>query len=440
MKTKNAMRWCLTGVGLVLALAVAGCSAPGGDGSNQAGEESDTAKAAAKSLGIDLAKCPTDVTKKLGSKVEVGGSYPISGPLAAIFAPGIAGITTGFETLNKSSGLGTSFDLLPKDDQLQPDKSRAAAQELIDKDKVDFMHYTLGTASVIAQLGLLGDQCVPLLPGNSGAPEANEPAKYPWAVMMAPSAELEVKIWVQDVQKSHPDGAKIALYSANSETGVGYVDAVKAAIQDTNLDLVTEQTIEAADQAPPSSQVTTMKASGANVLFVATVGAQCPSVMTEAANKGWKPDTYVTAICNPTGLFNLAGPAADGAKTTQFVKDPQSPQWANDPAVEQVRAAFGSKADEITSSTFGGWAGPEVFFAAAKAAAASDLGLSRLGMLHAMRHLDFQPDVFIPGIKVKLDGTEDIWAIETLDLQQYDASAQDFTSLGLVGLEGQLTK
>lgn len=439
MKTKNAKRWCVTG-GLVAALTFAACSPPGGDGSSYDAEDaSDAVKDAAKTLGIDLADCPTDVSKELGSQVEVGGSYPISGPLAAIFESGVAGITTGFKTLNESSGLASSFDLLAKDDQLQPDKSRAVAQELIDKDDVDLMHYTLGTASVVAQLELLDDQCVPLVPGNTGAPEANDPAKFPWAVMMAPSAELEARIWVQDVQKNYPDGAKVALYSANSETGAGYVDAVKAAIQGTNLDLVSEQTVEAADQAPPSSQVTTMKATGANVLFIATVGAQCPSAMTEAANKGWQPDTYVTAICNPTGLFNLAGPAADGAKTTQFVKDPQSPRWASDPAVKEILAAFESEAD-VTSSTLGGWSGPEVFFAALKAAADSDLGLSRLGILYAMRHLDYQPDVFIPGIKVKLDGTKDIWAIETLDLQQYDAAAEDFTSLGLVDLEGQLTK
>lgn len=426
------------------ALALSACGgAPGGDDGG-GGSGDDAATAAAEALGIDLADCPADVTDVLPGTANVGLTLPLTGGPATAFAVLGPGAEAALEEANDTAGFDTQFTLLQKDDQFLPDKTLAATQELIQKDKVVGMTGVTGTAGVMAIRDLLKQDCIPgiaLPAGGSGAADPD----YPEVVQGALPFSLDVRIWVESVNENYPDGAKIATFIGNTESGKDYTAQIDRWLEETDSksEIVDAETIEAADAASPASQVTTMRNSDADVLFAAPTGAQCISMMTEMANQGWKPDTYLTTNCAASAYFGAAGDAADGVYAVQAFKDINSPRFADDAGVAEVKAAlekYSPKADVTNTTTYSGYTYGEAFVEAAKIAAASDLGLSKLGLIVAGRSLDFHSPMMVDGVDFTVDGLTDMVPIESAELNQWSVAEGGFTQGKLYGFEGELTE
>ena len=366
----------------------------------------------------------------------------LTGGPAAFFAPVADGVAAISGAKNEEGLLDTTFEVITRDDQFTPNRALTETQGLLDEDGVELMTATVGTAQVLAVRDLLNSECVPLLPATAGGSETLNAASHPWVVNVSSPFTLDARIWVEDVTKNYPEGAKIALFTGNTESGKDYEREVKRWLKDTNHELVSEQTIEATDAAAPSSQVTTMRSSGADVLFAAPTGGQCSALLTEVANQGWEPDRYVTATCASGALFTSAGDSADGAMAAQYVKDPSLPRWADDPSVKAFEAALKKYSPDAEPSFIAavGYFYGEPFWEAAERASKSDLGLSRLGMLQAATTLDFEPTMAIPGVRIKLDGLKDTVAIESSELGRWDAAAGDFIPIKLYDFEGQFTR
>lgn len=61
-----------------------------------------------------------------------------------------------------------------------------------------------------------------------------------------------------DIAKTFPNGAKVALYYVNTDFGKVYADTLKEVATDNKLEIVDEQTIEAGNNDPPTSQLTSI--------------------------------------------------------------------------------------------------------------------------------------------------------------------------------------
>jgi ABC-type branched-subunit amino acid transport system substrate-binding protein len=83
-----------------------------------------------------------------------------------------------------------------------------------------------------------------------------------------------------------------------------------------------------------------LKGSKADVLVDITTPKFAAQAVRRVADLGWKPAHYlnnvgasVGAVLVPAGLDK-----AKGAHTTQFIKDPNDPQWANDAEMGRFKA------------------------------------------------------------------------------------------------------
>jgi len=113
------------------------------------------AQQAASSLGIDLSKCPTDITKPLSGTIHVGSTMALTGPVAPALLPVADGMRAAIADLNATSGLPVKFALTILDDQYLPSKASVNAQQLIQGNKVDFLNNPIGTSEV--QVGSRGN-------------------------------------------------------------------------------------------------------------------------------------------------------------------------------------------------------------------------------------------------------------------------------------------
>jgi branched-chain amino acid transport system substrate-binding protein len=441
----------LTVTALMMGVTViaAACSSPsnaGGSGnsapSTTSGGESAAQKAAGQ-LGIDLSKCPTDITKPLTGTIKVGTTLAQTGPIAAALAPVGVGEKVAIADLNATSGLPVKFSLTLLDDQFAPDKTLAAAQQLIQSDNVDLLDGVIGTANIAAIQPLTQQYCMPVIAGNASGATANQPSKYPFITTWSLPSYIDVKAWVQYVKQHFPAGAKVAVFTANTDTGQNYLNAIHALVKGTNITIVSSTTIDATDASAPASQVTSMKASGANVLFAApSPSGQCAGIVNQVAAQGWKPAAFMlTSQCSTLALMQPAVKAAQGVMCDLYINDPGAASAASDSGLQQIVSAVHKYApgQPLSGSTITGYSAIEALFKAAEQAAKSPLGLSRLGILYAATHLTYQSATMLPGVTYSLNYPNDEVAMEAAQLSTFNSASGQWQKLKVFNFNGQTT-
>lgn len=428
-------------VAATVTLAVSACSPPGGGGGG-GGTFSDEARSAAEDLGINLDDCPTNPTEEFGPEVVLGNTTALTGGPAAAFAPLRSGVSAAINQLNADGDVPTTFSIQVKDDQYMPDRALAGVQELVEKDGAQAITNVLGSGQVLAVRPYLNDNCIPLVTATGNSSDSSDTTNFPWVVNAILQNPLDVRVWVEDAQARFPDGGKVAVLVANTESGKDYEEQIDRFLEGTNLELVETQTVEAAEAGAPSSQITTLRSSGADILFVAPVATQCSTALMEIRNQGWDPEIYMTNSCVVRSFIGPAGDAATGVHAANWYKDPTSPRWSDDPAVvaavEAIKTLGDPAISEVNATAMSGYLIGEGVVRSIRAAADSPLGLSRLGLLVAAHHLDFESDLALPGIPVRLDGLKDQVAIESAYLQTWDAT-DGWSDGTLYEFEGQLT-
>lgn len=253
-----------TALTVAITVIAAACSSPsnagsGGNGTPSASSSSaaqttsssSAAQTAARELGIDLSKCPTDITKPLTGTIKVGTTLAETGPEAAALFPVGVGEKAAIANLNATSGLPVKFSLIQQDDQFNPAVTLSATEQLIQADNVDLLDGTVGTANIAAIQSLTNQYCIPLLAGNAGGATADEPSKYPFISTWSLPSYVDVKIWVQYVKEHFPTGAKVAVYTGDTDTGQDYLNAIHGLIKGTNITIVSSTTIEPTDAGAP---------------------------------------------------------------------------------------------------------------------------------------------------------------------------------------------
>jgi branched-chain amino acid transport system substrate-binding protein len=204
----------------------------------------------------------------------------------------------------------------------------------VEQDEVLLMFGSLGTATNNAVHRYLNAKKVPQLFVLSGAQKWVDPKNFPWTMPGMATYESEGAVYAKYILQTKPD-AKIAVLSQNDDFGRDYLAGFKRALGiNVTAIIVAEATYEST--APTiSSQLATLKASGADVLFGVTLGKFTSQMIKGVAEISWKPDllfvpTSASSISflAPAGLENAVGLISSSNQ-----KDINDPQWANDPDV-----------------------------------------------------------------------------------------------------------
>jgi branched-chain amino acid transport system substrate-binding protein len=177
-----------------------------------------------------------------------------------------------------------------------------------------------------------------------------------------------------------------------------------------------------------------------DIILAVPLGAQCPAFLSElanakAANPGWEPLVYMTATCASTLILAVAGPAADGMITTAWTVD------ANDPAFDDIEAvgSFKEELDARTSDHQGdystasvGWTNGEIVAEILNRAAQSEDGLTRASIINTARNFEYTASLHREGITMVMDGEDDAYLIESVQVVQYDADSGTLEELSEV--------
>ncbi|MCW5637385.1 MAG: ABC transporter substrate-binding protein [Rubrivivax sp.] len=353
-------------------------------------------------------------------EILIGGIHPYSGPASAYGTIGKA-IGAYFNKVNDDGGInGRKLKWIDLDDAYNPAKTVEMARRLVEQDEALIVFNPLGTASNTAIQKYMNQKKVPQLFVATGASKWGDPKNFPWTMGWQPTYSAEGRIYAQHILETKPN-AKIGVLMQNDDYGKDYYHGFLEGLGDKAKSMIISHVTYEVTDATIDSQIVSLKASGADVFFNITTPKFAAQAIKKVAELGWKPVHYlnnvsasVGSVLVPAGLDN-----ATGVITTQYLKDPTDPQWANDKGFKdwlEWMKKYNASADLKDANYVYGYNVAQGLMQVLKQAGDN---LTRENVMKQAASLDMTLPMLLPGVNVKT-AADDYYPIEREQLARFD--------------------
>jgi branched-chain amino acid transport system substrate-binding protein len=243
--------------------------------------------------------------------VRIGVIQPLSGPVAASGNYVRMGAEIARDWLNAKGGIGgRKVDLLIEDNKSDPKEAASAAEKLIVRDKVPAIMGAWGSSMTLAAMPKLQEYGVPMVVETSSAASITKRGN-PWIFRISPPSEMEALGLEQYVDKL---GVKrVDFLAVNTDWGRGSITAFGDMLKKKGAAVGLAEYMEqsATDM---NAQLTKIKATGGDTLFLTTAVEQITLVMKQAQEQRLMRKVVTTGgSSSPTQLIKQAGAAAEGS-------------------------------------------------------------------------------------------------------------------------------
>ena len=368
--------------------------------------------------GLAAAQKKND-TGATDTEIKIGNIAPYSGPASA-YATIAKTEAAYFKMINAEGGInGRKINFISYDDGYSPPKTVEQTRKLVESDEVFAIYQVVGTPGNSAIHKYLNQKGVPQVFIGSGASKWNDPKHFPWSIGWQPSYQSEARIYARYIMKNYP-GKTVGILYQNDDFGKDYLAGFHDAFgKDRSKIIVSEVPFEVTSPTVDSEIVQIRSANPDIFVNIAT-----PKFAAQAIKKigemKWSPVEFVTnvsvsvtAVMKPAGVAN-----SQGVISAAYLKDPNDPQWKNDPGMNEWRAFMskwypeGDQADAATVFGFG--------VAKGLVQALKQCGdeMTRKNLMKQMANLDMDIGVYLPGVHIKTSPT-DFAPIDQLQLMRF---------------------
>jgi branched-chain amino acid transport system substrate-binding protein len=357
-------------------------------------------------------------------EIRIGQTLPYSGPLSGFGVIGRAQ-QAYFDKVNADGGInGRKIKFISLDDAYSPPKTVEHTRKLVEQDEVLLMFGSLGTATNNAVHRYLNGKKVPQLFVLSGATKWADPKNFPWTMPGMVAYESEGVVYAKHILQTKPD-ARIAILAQNDDFGRDYVAGFKRALGDKAVTMIVSEASYETSAPTISSQLATLKASGANVLYGVVLGKFTSQMIKGVAEIGWKPDLFFVptsassiSFLAPAGLEN-----ATGLISSANQKDSIDVQWADDAGVKEFFAFMQQYLPNADLNNSNYAAGYHYASLLVKVLAACKDDFSRENIMRQAASLREIPlPLLLPGITVTT-GADDYLPFQQMRLRRFDGKS-----------------
>jgi branched-chain amino acid transport system substrate-binding protein len=355
------------------------------------------------------------------TEIKIGNTNPYSGPASAYGTIGKA-ITAYVDKLNAAGGInGRKIVFISYDDSYSPPKTVEQIRKLVEQDEVLFTFQTLGTPTNSAIHKYMNAKKVPHLFVATGATKWGNPKEFPWTMGWQPNYQTEGQIYARYVLENVKD-AKIGILFQNDDYGKDYVHGLKMGLGDKAANMIVKEVSYEVTDPTVDSQIISLKNSGANVFFNVTTPKFAAQAIRKAYDIGWKPvhllnnvSTSVSSVLKAAGFEK-----SKGVISSAYLKDPNDPQWKDDPAMKEWRAwmkKFYPSGNTANSFNVYGYTAAQTLEHVLKLAGDN---LTREGIVKAASSIDgLALGLLLPGITINTSPT-DFYPIQSMQLQKFN--------------------
>ncbi|WGS17700.1 MULTISPECIES: ABC transporter substrate-binding protein [unclassified Bradyrhizobium] len=342
-----------------------------------------------------------------GHEIKIGTTTPYSGPASA-YSAGAISITAYFAMINDQGGVnGRKINFISLDDAYSPPKTVEQIRRLIESDEVLFLVNPVGTAPNMAVVKYINQKRVPHLFVGSGATIFNDPGHYPWTMSWTPHYASEGEIYAKYILSTLPD-AKIGILAQNDDLGRDYVMGFKHGLGDKAATMIVSQQTYNTSDPTVDSQIVSLRAAGANVLFIASVPKFAAQAIRKAYDIDWHPQEFLSSVGSSiAGAIRPAGfEAAKGVISAAYQKDPADPQWKDDPAMKAWNLWMDKYNPHVDKSDYYAPYGYNIGYAVVQILKQCGNDLTRENIMKQASHLDMELPLLLPGIRLRTSPTD----------------------------------
>jgi len=276
------------------------------------------------------------------TEIKLGQTMPYSGPASAYGTIGKLH-QAYFKMINDNGGInGRKINLISLDDGYSPPKTVEQVRRLVEQDEVLALFQTLGTPPNSAIHKYVNGKKVPHLLLATGATKWGDPKNFPWTIGFNLSYQSEGEIYARWLLKNKP-AAKIAILYQNDDYGKDVLKGVKDGLGAAGAKMIVKEATYEVTDPTVDSQIIALQGSGADTFINITTPKFGAQAVRKAWDSGWKPlhiinnvSASVGSVLVPAGLDKSVG-----LITVQYYKDPNDPQWKDDPSMLEWRAFMG---------------------------------------------------------------------------------------------------
>ena len=376
--------------------------------------------AAVLAMVLGAGAISADTPGVTATEIKIGNTVPYSGPASSYSVLGKLE-SAFFGMVNEQGGVaGHKINYISLDDAYSPPKTVEQVRRLVEEDQVDFTFATLGTPTNSAIVHYMNQKKVPQLFVSTGADKWGDYKHTPWTIGWQPSYRTEARIYTKYILQQKPD-AKIAILYQNDDFGKDYPNGVKDILGPDFDKKAVVATYETTDPTV-DSQITTLQASGADVLLVAAIPKFAAQAIRKVHDLHWSPMFLMSNVSISVGaVLTPAGPEnAIGMLSAGYLKDSTDPEWNNDPGMNEWRA-FMSKYMPGADLTDGGYVSAYGLCKTMLQVLQQANGdFSRDNIMKQVTSLhDSENPVLLPGIKINTSPTN-YHPIRAMQLMKWD--------------------
>ena len=355
-------------------------------------------------------------------KIVIGGTVPLSGEASAFGSVG-PGAKAYFAYVNARGGVhGRTIDYRFYDDGYDPVQTVQQTRKLVEQDHVFAIFNSVGTANNKAIQPYLNQRKVPQLYVGDGAQATSQPSRYPWTMGFLQSYLGEGAVYGRDLARTRK-GAKIGVLFQNDDLGKDMTKGLERAIAGKGPQIVAKASYEYTDT-DVSSQIASLKAAGADTFMLFATPKFAIQGFAAANRLGWKPQVYVASVSiepNIMAIARLNAPQlTKGALSVAFVKNPNDPIWAKDPALKLYRTIMKRYLPSGKPSDVYNWYGMTVAWTMVETLERAGKNPTRASLLRAAQSLNVSNNPFLlPGIALKTSRTR-YFPLDKVYLYRFD--------------------
>ncbi|ALJ56775.1 hypothetical protein AMD24_00608 [Candidatus Xiphinematobacter sp. Idaho Grape] len=249
---------------------------------------------------------------------------------------------------NKKNSLRCPLEIIVRDNQSKPGETSAIARELISRYRVVALIGEVSSGRTLEAAPIAQRYHVPLLANSASNDRVTKIGNYVFRISYRDSQQGEVLaryIYLLGKRKA------ALLVDSSRDNSATMADSFKKQFIALGGDIVERQSYNAHDK-DFQAQVTTIKNSGADCLFLPGVYTECATIMKQARSLGLNLSTFGGDSWDSPVFVNVAGKAAEGAVfTNSFSADDPDPTVQS--FVQSYRSKYGQHAKPMALAVTG---------------------------------------------------------------------------------------
>ncbi len=359
------------------------------------------------------------------TEILLGNTAPYSGPASAYATIAKTGIAY-FDMVNEKGGIhGRKVKILSLDDGFTPAKALEQTRKLVESDEVLAIFMPIGTPTSSATQAYLNGKKVPQVFVSSGASRWNQPDKFPWTIAWNADYISEGRAYGRYILKN-VESPKIGVLYQSDDYGKDILRGLKEGLGD-KADLIVSAISYELTEATIESQISTLKASGANVFLSATTPKFAAQSIRAVRARNWTPLFILPSVSNSVDPVLSGGGLENsvGILSSSYVKQPTDPQWQDDPEFKAWTAFMdkyypqGSKVDWLNAYAYG------MAYAMHQALEQAGPAPTRDSLKKAIEAIrDMRVPMLLPGINISVTD-KDHGPIKALQMLRFNGKTWD---------------